>query len=184
MDMGPNVTKDYRYLLDAFPGNVIPDRYASLLKQIEVILDSMGLTNEDVMINTELLDFVVLDYFADIHRLKRFHGIELANVQKIYAYTFFWFLRKKPLQQKKALSENLLFLNEKVAMCMLIPKLFVELGLSYPDKPDEAKRMMKGFRELLYYNIKYRTFTQQSLELMIQAFMAGCHMNITQGEGA
>ena len=47
-----------------------------------------------------------MDYFADIQRLKDFHGIELANKNKIVAYEAHWILRRKPIQIVKERSND------------------------------------------------------------------------------
>jgi hypothetical protein len=38
----------------------------------------------------------------------------------------------------------------------------------------ENNTTMKTFQSLLFYNLKYRQVSQQSLELMIEAFFCGC----------
>ena len=53
-------------------------------------------------------------------------------------------------------------------------KLFAEMGMSMQMKNSR----FKGFLDLLYYNLKYRLYTQQTLELMIEAFFCGYSVKI------
>ena len=49
------------------------------------------------------------------------------------------------------------------------PKMLEEMGI---DKSESNPRL-RNFLDLLYYNLKYRHYTQQSLELMIESFFCG-----------
>ena len=53
---------------------------------------------EHVVCNERIMLNVLLDYFADIFRLKDFHGIENTRTEKIFAYTAAWIVKRKPLQ--------------------------------------------------------------------------------------
>ena len=68
-----------------------------------------------------------------------------------------------------------LYINEKVFTCMLISKMLKEAGVD----PDSNNPRLMPFLKLIYYNFKFRTFTQQSLELMITAFFCGCKFEYT-----
>ena len=54
----------------------------------------------------------ILDYFTDIARLKDYQDIERANVDKIYGYELFWFLRRHPIQLLEGVPDNF-DINEK-----------------------------------------------------------------------
>lgn len=167
MDKTETSAEHYRKLIEKYP---IKARFENTLTQIQDVLEALGLL-EQVTVDTHLLGSAILSYFEDIDRLKEFEDIERANVEKIYAYETFWFLRNKPIQiVDKALSMKHIHINEKVFVAILISKMCREMDRGYDD---ENERTLP-FLELLYYSFKYRLFTQQSLELMISAFFFGC----------
>ena len=165
-----NEKTSVNYLFDSFPGDIIPNRYENLLIQVQEILDGLGIIDK-VCINTDLLELAVIDYFEDIARLKDFQGIDRANVDKIYSYGAFWFLRRKPIQIiAPSFPLAHLHINEKVCVAITVPKMLAEMGISAKGE----QRRIEDFLDLLHYNFKYRTYTQQSLELMMEAFFCGC----------
>ena len=146
------------------------ERYEHLLSQIQDVLEALGVM-DSVTINTGLLGLSLLNYFEDIERLKDFELIEKANTSKVYSYGTFWLLRNKPIQIiKENLPYKYLHINEKVFTALLISKLLAEAGID----PDTPNADILSFMELLFYNFKYRIFTQKSLELMASAFLCGC----------
>ena len=152
----------------------IEARFGNLLEQIQDVLIEMGIIDQ-VTINTELLGKAVVDYFEDIDRLKSFEDIPRVNVDKIYSYGIYWIMRRHPiLICDMNLDERFWYINEKVCIAILIPKLFAEMGMSMQMKNSR----FKGFLDLLYYNLKYRLYTQQTLELMIEAFFCGYSVKI------
>jgi hypothetical protein len=159
----------YKYLLEAFDGK-IEKRFENLLLQMQELLKGMGIIDK-VNINTDLLELAVFDYFEDIYRLKEFQGIDRVNVDKIYSYGAYWILRRNPIQLiDTSLEPEYIHINEKICVAITIPKMLEEMGIT---ATGDSERI-KGFLELLYYNFRFRTFTQQSLELMIEAFFCGC----------
>lgn len=148
----------------------IQERYQNTLTQVQDILEGLGIL-EKVNVDTRLLGVAILNYFEDIDRLKEFEGIERANVEKIYAYEAFWFLRAKPIQLlDNSVEMKYLHINEKVCTAILISKMCKEMERGYDTQNDR----ILSFLDLLYYNFKYRLYTQQSLEVMISAFFCGC----------
>ncbi len=146
------------------------ERFQRLLTQMQDILEALGLL-EKVTINLDLLGQAVLNYFEDIDRLKSFEGINKVNEDKIYAYTTFWLLREKPIQLlTDEVAYDSIFVNEKVYTAILISKMLCEAEIN----PDSSNPRLMPYIKLLYYNFKYRNFTQQSLELMVSAFFCGC----------
>lgn len=145
-------------------------RYENLLTQMQDVLEALGILDK-VNINTDLLGQAVLNYFEDVDRLKKFEGIERTNEDKIYGYETFWLLREKPIQvNDNDIPNEYLYINEKVFTCMLISKMLKEADIH----PDSKNAHLMPFLKLLYYNFKFRIFTQQSLELMITAFFCAC----------
>jgi hypothetical protein len=167
-----NFVKDdhYQFLLKYFPDNVIFIRFRTLLSEVITILKKIDIADK-VRIDIESFKMIILDYFTDIARLKDFQNIEHTNVQKIYGYELYWFLRRHPIQIVHNFPRNF-DINEKVAIALFLPKILKEAGID-PAKP--SGKTGRNFINLLFYNLKYRTYTQQSLELMFDAFSSGCH---------
>jgi hypothetical protein len=165
-----NFVKDdhYLFLLEYFPDNIIFIRFRTLLSEVIAILEKMNITDK-VRIDIESFKMMILDYFTDIARLKDFQNIEHVNVQKIYGYELYWFLRRHPIQIVQD-SPGTFDINEKVAIALFLPKILKEAGID-PVKP--SSKIGCSFINLLFYNLKYRTYTQRSLELMIDAFLSG-----------
>lgn len=163
-------SENYKYLWGLFPGDTITNRYENLLIQVQEVLDKLEIV-EKVHISTDLLELSVLDYFEDIARLKNFQNIGRVNVDKIYSYGAYWFLRRKPIQIiDTSLEVAHVHINEKVCVAITMSKMMAEMKI---DPACETQRV-ENFLHLLNYNFKYRTYTQQSLELMIEAFFCGC----------
>ncbi len=157
----------FKKLAEKYP---IEERYKNLLTQIQDVVESLGIM-EYIQINTALLGQAVLDYFEDIDRVKEYEGIDKINVDKIYAYETFWLLKRKPIQiVNEDKSFQYLHINEKVFTFILIAKLLVEMGKGYDDQNEK----IFSFIELIYYNFKYRLFSQKTIELMISGFFCGC----------
>jgi hypothetical protein len=88
---------------------------------------------------------------------------------KIYGYQLYWFLRRHPVQIIQNFPKNF-DINEKVAIALFFPQILKEAGINPAEPPGEVGY---DFVNLLFYNMKYRICTQQSLELMIGAFFSG-----------
>lgn len=159
------------YLLKTYP---VRERYTHILTQMQDILEAMGVLDK-VYINTFILGKAVLDYFEDVDKLKKYEGIEHINVDKIYGYETFWLLRRSPIQfsNEQEIDSKYLHINEKVFVAIMIAKMLREQNI----KADDCGDGLMSFMELLYYNFKYRTYTQKSLELAISAFFCGCKMS-------
>jgi len=158
------------YLLGKFPNGKIYNRFRNILNQVQDILEGMDII-DSVQVNTDVLELAVLDYFEDIDRLKSYQGIPRVNVEKIYSYGAFWFLRRGPIQIiDPNLAQEHLHINEKVCVAIILPKMLAEMGFLATHEDGKIFSLL----DLIYYNFKYRTFTQHSLELMIEAFFCGC----------
>jgi hypothetical protein len=172
-------TKDehYKFLLDFFPGNIIHIRSNALWNDIVKVLEGSG-HDEKVRIDEETFQMVIIDYFTDVARIKDFHLIEKINVNKIYGYGLYWFLRRKPIQILEPFADYF-DINEKVAIGVFLPKILKEAGITYTQntQDEQLRKRMATFVNLLFYNLKYRLYTPQSLELMIEAFLCGCEIS-------
>ncbi|TGK82277.1 hypothetical protein EHQ24_13520 [Leptospira noumeaensis] len=123
--------------------------------------------DEYFFVNDAVIEEAVIDYFADLHRLKEFHHIEKAQPQKVAAYTSYWIFRRKPIQIIKDLDDEILrkfpnikFINEMFAYILL-------MNLVFDAKQPFVGRSIDLFRRLMLYNFKYRQINSQILELVI-----------------
>ena len=171
--------KHYQFLLQYFPGNIMSMRLKALLVDTSSVIKIFGLKDK-LRIDIESFENIILDYFTDIARLKDFQDIARTNTDKIYGYELFWFLRRHPIQLLEE-DPNLYDINEKIALNVFLPRILADAGLPYDSKKQskEFQEKLETFIDLLFYNMKYRTYTQQSLELMIKAFLCGCECTRT-----
>lgn len=70
--------------------------FAQSFEAYSAKLSTVGFTTAEL--NKALLGNCVESYFADIQRLKLFHGMERADRYKIAGYTFKWFSKIRPIQ--------------------------------------------------------------------------------------
>ena len=96
--------------------------------------------------------------------------IEKVNFEKIYSYTAYWLWRRRPLQVKLDFPGSE-FINELLAAAYIISNVLAEKEIDGNKCARNAS--FSKFQSLLFYNLKYRPITQQSLELMIEAFFCG-----------
>jgi hypothetical protein len=167
--------KHYQFLLKYFSGNIICMRFEALWADTVKVIQSYKLERK-LRIDENSFQNIIIDYFTDTARLKDFQDIKRTNVDKIYGYELFWFLRRHPIQLVEDIPDHF-DINEKVALGVFIPRILADAGLPYEKEKQckEFQERLDVFIHLLFYNLKYRTYTQQSLELMIEAFLCGCN---------
>lgn len=162
---------NYQFLIDYFGEEVLKARYETVYAYLDEFIESRGLQDE-VFISENILDNIIVDYFVDIYRIKTFQNIDDVNETKIYAYTAYWLLRRKPLQLKKTDSDNqLCFINEQMAAEFIYSFIF-----SQPSNValvPEKKEQFNEFENNLLYSFIYRMYNPQMLETLIYAFTAG-----------
>jgi hypothetical protein len=128
--------------------------------------------DKNVRVDMKSLKMVVLDYFTDIVRLRTFQNIKNPNVEKTYGYTAYWFLREHPLHVITE-SPDCEGINEKFVISYLFPRVLREEKIP---KERDVSPSLSQLIKLLFYNLKYRVYTQQTLELMLSAFFCGCKL--------
>lgn len=157
----------FQQLIQIYP---FEERYTNVLTQIQDVLEALGILDQ-VSVDTDLLGQAIVDYFEDVDRLKKYEDIDRVNVDKIYAYETFWLLKRKPIQ---IIDSNIgvqhLHINEKVFAFIMIAKMLKEMQKEF----DDTNPRMLSLIDLIYYNFKYRLYTQKTLELMISGFFCGC----------
>ena len=148
----------------------ITHRYVEILKLMHEFIKKTG-HEEHVEVNRQALRRAIMDYYADIVRIKEYHPIDEISAEKNYAYTAYWLLRRKPMQiikpYKKCEFANEFFIANILASSILTEKK-IDKGEISGNVP------FNEFRSLLFYNLKYRPVLQQALELTIKAFFSGC----------
>jgi hypothetical protein len=172
--MGYMIEKeDYRFLYDYFDEQVIVGRFRNTLTQLNNFLVKLKVDSK-CRIDIRSLKLAILDYFTDIARIKIFHNIEKVNEQKIYGYMGYWLLRHHVIHVIKpfAGSETI---NEKFIFARIISNIFSESGID--PQSLKNKGIVDKFSSDFFYFLKYRQFTQQSLELIVESFLCGFFCN-------
>lgn len=163
----------YSYLLEEFTEEKLRERFLSLYEYLCTFIEENNL-KEKVYISVELLEQVLVDYFVDIYRLKKFHRIKKINKNKIHAYTAYWLANEKVLQiiQSDCCDKRLTAVNEWMAASYLISYLLDENGKSIVMNEENFKKIIE-FKENLQYSLRYRHYTPYMLETVLIAFSAG-----------
>ncbi len=156
---------DYKIILEKYTIEEAEERFGIWYSEAKRFIDKKGLS-EQAVINTKRLGCAICDYFVDIIRMKEFHGIAHANLNKIYAYSCYWFVRRQPIQLLDNVGNEDLYINELFAVNNLIAKLRHHAG--HADMIDRQSLLELG--KLWLYNFKFRTFTAQTLETAICSF--------------
>ncbi len=160
----------YVYLINEFGEEKITSRYEHLYLLLKDFIEQKQY-GEYVDISIVNLNHIIVDYFVDISRLKPFQEIKLVNEPKIHAYLANWILRHKPLQQKNNDNESMVFVNEEFVTDYILSYLLKEIT-DYP-LLDERRESVEEFAKTMRYYFQYRSFTAQSIELMLLSFIAG-----------
>ena len=172
------MTRDYREIIrklgeDNFERG--KEKLESRMKEMQDTIESFLSEAEYpdyVACNDRILYHVILDYFADIVRLKDFHAIEHTKRDKVIAYTVYWFLKRKPIQiNEYSEIEKDIFVNERFA-CSLVIKECLDNAENKVLSAKDAERFDKYIDMLLYY-FKYRQYNPQTIELLIESFKIG-----------
>ncbi len=173
MDKIFHLYDDYTDILGEFGKERIQERFSDLYVSYDKFIKENNL-GENVKINDFTLMHAILDYFTDISRLKHFHKITRTNTFKIISYEISWLLRRKPLQIIKDYNEELVYINEKFLLSYIMSYLTQIVGYDFFDGlSDENKKAFNGYIDSLYYYLKYRNCSSQSLEFALLSFGAG-----------
>lgn len=165
--------KKYEYLLKEFEDEKIIERFRCLYEYLCTFIEENDLS-EKVYISVTLLEQVIVDYFVDIYRLKKFHHIEKINNNKIHAFTAYWLANEKVLQiiPSDSVDKRLTAVNEWMVTSYLISYLLSENGKSIVIN-DKNLKVITEFKENLQYSLRYRQYTPYMLETVLIAFSAG-----------
>lgn len=181
MDKIAQYYEKYSDIIAEFTEERIQERFQDFYMAYEDFIDHMGI-QEDVRINSYTLMHAVLDYFTDISRLKKFHKIKRINAFKIMAYELSWIIRRKPLQilkdedeyDDKRKAEELVYINEKFVLSYIMSYFTQLVGNDFYDTLNEKnKACIDGYIDSLFYYLKYRNCSSQTLEFALLSFGAG-----------
>ncbi len=163
---------NYSDIISAFGKDKIEQRYSTLHEYLLTFIKRQKYEGK-VRIAESVLNQAVVDYFADIHRLKNFHHIEAINFLKIHAYTAYWILRRKPLQiiEDDSQDVELAFVNERFVSSYLLQYLRGDYE-TVIIAASERVTYFEFVKNLEYY-LRYRVVTPQMLETMLEAYQAG-----------
>lgn len=161
---------NYSYLYKKFTKEEICNRYKLWYAQMLDFLKYSGMDNY-VRIDRRKLGYAILSYYADVYRIKDFHKIKKINNAKIYAYSSYWIVRMSPLQLIEEVEDKWLHINEKFITSVIVSNVLKRLGSEI--NTFEGRDLLKQFAELLYYNLIYRTYNAQTLELAILGVFTG-----------
>lgn len=118
----------------------------------------------------DLIFEVILNYFADVHRIKEFHSLEKINSIKISSYEAYWLMKIKPIQIinfETDIKEKLILINEYYTTNTLLSHIFDKKLIISQDI--EKLSQWRIFYDYLIYNFHHRIFTAQTLELTLLA---------------
>lgn len=161
----------YDYIVKKFGKDKISERSKWLYNLMSDYIDSRGLQGK-VVISEDILEYVLVDYFVDIDRLKEFAEISKVNDTKIYAYTSYWVLKHKPLQIVSMQdAKDYVFANEEFIVYLLRGYLFSDPD-GVPILSNKQEDVDFFVKTLLYY-FKYRDSSAKSIEMILLAFRAG-----------
>ena len=160
----------YEYLIDEFAEDVLINRFLFICEMTKKFIKSYSISNI-VDINEYLIWCIVVDYYADVSRLKKFHGIEKINYIKIASYLSYWVYKRKPLHITKQIDKYIIkekpylqSVNEWFCIFVINSILY---DLHKPILESAGEKSYANFQRLLWYNFCYRTITPQSIELAL-----------------
>jgi len=167
----------YDFIVEYFGKETIEDRYRYLYDKMQHYIWIREI-HDTHYISEDVLHQTVMDYFADVYRIKEFHNIEHINIMKIVAYEVYWILRRKPIQIKEQESKNTnIFANEGFCTTFVAHE-FLLPNETDPLDESEQEKFIK-FLQHLYYSFKYRNIDKQSLETILFSFETGKIFHVT-----
>lgn len=163
---------DYEEIIEHFGKEKLVERYNTIEQYMMAFIERSGYKDKIVVINS-ILNQALIDYFADIDRLKNFHRIDHVNFIKIHAYSAYWILRRKPLQVIKDDDEDmeLAFVNENFVASYLMR--FLRGDNHGVVIKEEDRSEYNEFVNNLKYVLRYRVITPQMLETILESYTAG-----------
>ena len=164
-------TLSYEAILNYFGETTVMNRYEYIYDKMKDYIHERNLESS-LNINVNILQQAVMDYFADIYRLKEFHKIEHINKAKIAAYEVYWLCRRKPIQVNPGeQNQKLIFANEGFLTTFIAYECLLPNEVE-PLSEKQSEEFLRFLRQVNYH-LKYRNYDKQCLELMIYSFHTG-----------
>ena len=171
MNNNEHCQNDYQEILQRVGQKKFKERLEELKKSADRFIQEAGY-QEHVECNERILLNVLLDYYADIFRLKEFHDIKKVRTEKIFAYTVAWIIKRKPLQFIHYTDEEKdIFVNERFAAYLMINECLLCGDKKFISVENMDK--WKDYVNLVLYYFKYRECDPQVVELAIESFKIG-----------
>ena len=162
---------NYNQLIKNDEKGKFESRLTELIETANAFIEEAGYS-EYVRCDERIMMNVVLDYMADIHRLKEFHNIDRIRTEKIIAYTISWIVRRKPLQFIESPKHEIdIFVNERFAAYLMINECLADDNKKFISNKNQKKFI--EYTDLLLYYFKYRECNPQVFELAIESFKMG-----------
>ncbi|MBQ9200170.1 MAG: hypothetical protein IJ141_08335 [Lachnospiraceae bacterium] len=162
---------DYVKLLDEIGRDNFYSRQKELSESIRKFLNEAKYPDSYIC-NVRILTHALLDYYADITRLKSFHEIKHTKTSKVIAYKIYWILRRKPIQIiEYSEVEHDIFVNERYACNLLVSECLIGNDVNITD--ESVLEDVDKYTDLLLYYFKYRQLNPQVIELLIESFKIG-----------
>lgn len=133
-----------------------------LYSSAQVFIVNRRLTKA-IFVDEKILEQCLIDTLFDLYRLRHFHGITQENIIKIYSYSAYWWIRRKPFQRREKCGNAGLFANELFAEQFLmsaLPHSLSDVNKYWQDKASSLSAHLQ-------YHLKYRDTHPQTLELML-----------------
>jgi len=142
------------------------NRFVSMETDIQEFIKVSALEGK-VTLNNLALGYLLIDYFEDITRLKKFHKLSHVNSIKIVAHMSYWLLRRKPIQVL-AEDRETIYVNERFVLAYISDFISSQESILMRDNAG-----IKSFLESLLYYFKYRSIDANSIEMILLSFFAG-----------
>jgi len=160
----------YQYLINEVTEDLLKELQLLILSTAEEFRKDRFIV-ELVSVDEFLVNHIVVDFFADVLRLKEFHKIETINYIKIASYLSYWIYKRKPLYISKQIDKNIIkdkpylqSINEWFCLFIINSILY---DLYKPIFLPVGEKSFFNFQKLLWYNFCYRVVTPQLIELAL-----------------
>jgi len=161
---------DYGYLLKEFGIKKVRERFI-FLKEKALRFIEVHNVKDYCRVSDSHLEEIIIDYFADVKRVKDFHNIKKIDYFKVAAYTTHWIAKRKPIQLVKDVDDKIFKekpfirnINAWYGYCILMSMAFKTERNALDSK---ELKYFDIFSDIMNYFLTYRVVTPQALELAI-----------------
>lgn len=171
MNTKGNHEYSYVEMIENIGENKLQETFTEVLASANHFIEEAGY-QDHVECNERILMSLLLDYFADLFRMKDFHGIQWVRTEKSFAYLISWIIRRKPLQFIHYTEEEKdIYVNERFAAFLMLNECLLCGERKFVGAENQAN--LDEYISLLFYYFKYRECSPQALELAIVSFKMG-----------